>query len=505
MITNIPELSYLNVNREEELEQLRLIYENEHDQVFNKNEFEFVMQDFDYIQSGIVNQAFNTIVDLFGVGDMIIDFGDDRANEFVNSINYVDVIERFLLDAKTYGNAYLHITTEPDLTVSEDKQKISLYKVDNELVYADYDVNNLQKDATKYSIVYDKKIDDSKVAYLIISFQPGTIIYESILKEGKNESRVDAFEHFSEFKNKEVNYIREGDTYKLRTNLLYSNLQAFHYQSKKGEFYGSGDITKSIISKINAINRLSNLSQQLVTDNSQAPLQLSQRSHKNIEQAIQEVTGRGQADESTYTLPTSLDNDPTSQYRINAVNFQEHRVRQIAKKKLMHLESDGRGENSYLTNPTSIEEPLKLKQKIFDELASELYYSQVFYNHDVSIGAKSGVALDLLLSTTYNHVNKLRNKVKPILQRVFYCLLETAQESKLDGTDYTLDGLPQIEFPSLTQKTAKEKIDEWASRVQNGFNTQSQAIHAINPDFDEEDIKEVESESNSQPENLTNK
>ena len=121
--TNIPSLKYLEVDNCEDYVAKTSIIELEQQNLFNKDEFEYVINDFDYLQYDIVKDAFEVLVSLYNIGEAEFDFGNDQANDYFRSLDTTKELERFIFDAKTYGNSYLQVSIEDNPLVTEIEQK----------------------------------------------------------------------------------------------------------------------------------------------------------------------------------------------------------------------------------------------------------------------------------------------------------------------------------------------------------------------------------------------
>jgi hypothetical protein len=235
---------------------------------------------------------------------------------------------------------------------------------------------------------------------------------------------------------------------------------------------------------------MDNLAVQVIVDNSQPPLQLNSNAQKKITQAITESFG-GVKNVEGNTIPTSFSGDiNNARHQANIYNYQEYVVKKMAKKKFMTLESDGRGENKYLTNPFDTTQALTMKDRLKEELLSDLYISPVIYKADLAVGAKTGIALKRLKETTLKHVDRLRDILRPIFQRLAFNILETAKEAQLDNTNYEIAELPSVIYSNTEINDTLELIEEWKLRVENGFNTELQAVEAVN-DLEEEQAQNL--------------
>jgi hypothetical protein len=480
--TNLEGLEYLNKENCVDYKGKTDIIEGRQYQVFNSSEFEYCLREIDYLQNDVIKHGIQTLVDFVGLQDTKFDFGNDLANKYFETLDLTHELESFLFDSLVYGSSYVHITVEDNYyTANSDDKKVCLYSVDPDVVYADYNEYNTQLPAYKYTIIYKKDLEKNMVAFLLVSFKPGEIIYQAFVKQANKEFFVDPFEYFPEFYSEDVDYQIQGLEYIINTKSNYSNLQAIQYNKNKKEFYGSGLLTDPIASKLNAINRLDNLAVQVVVDNSQPPLQLNSQAHKGVNQSIVEATQGNSTNTEGSAFPLSLENElknPVSY--ANTYNYQEYKVKALAKKKFLTLTADGRGENKYISNPFDIKQGLELERKIFDKIMSDLYLSEVLYKSDLSTGAKSGVAIDRLMTKTIKYIENFRNYVKPVLQRVVFCLLETAKNANLNDTNYNLDNLPEVKFPNVTVKTIMEKAEEWKLLVDNNFGKLEDAVADIN-------------------------
>ena len=336
-------LEFLNNDNIADFELKKAIVENKPHDVFNTDEFQYNIELWDYISYKNVNTAIDLITDLVGLAGAKFDTGNQKANEFIEQMitNGLGIqLEKYLKQIKEFGNAYMQVTVEEDLSVNEESKKICTYLINPNIVYADFDKYNPNREARSYSVVYEKTEDNQKIT-LVITFKAGAIEYRCFIQKEDRQFFVNPMDYFPELFPEDF----EGDVVEeaiiVTTPFKYNLLQAVHYKKELDSFYGIGDIDSSVVSKINSINRLANLAMEVVIDNSQPKFQVSSSTGRVVRQTIDEVTkGGGAGDQLTTALDLKATPKNTNNRFKRTINFWEQQVANLFGKKSMILEAE---------------------------------------------------------------------------------------------------------------------------------------------------------------------
>ena len=431
----------------------RAVYNGDYYRYFNANEFDAKVHPYEYVTTDLFRTAVSTIVDLVKVGEIDVDFGDDTLNEKVYQViqkgNFAPRLEKLVENMKVYGSSYIEMVKTDDVYHVYNKQA--------KIVRAIYDETNPQADPTGFVVELEKEINKTKYT-LVMTYTDGFIRYQAFVYYNTDKEReVDVKTHFpdmipDEAMQKELSYV-------LDTGLDYNTLQGVQYNVPDGEFYGRGDLTHPILSKLNYYNRLVNLSDTIYTNNAFPKFQGSKEVGQLLNQAKQETEAEMSQE---VDVPSSFAGVPAKMSNfVNSASYAFSRAMRKMRDKLVIFTTDGRGENKYIINEYNMDYIKTERNTVLDDLRDELFISKVLYSTDIATGQLSGVALKRLMQVTLNHVEDIQDMIAPVLQRIYYNIAQA--EFNYQGD------LPSINFEGIALQDVKQTIENllMAEKVSN--------------------------------------
>ena len=440
----------LEKGREEnarDYELKKAVYSGEYYSHFNVNEFDYKVHSYEYITSDMFRSAVSIIVDLVKIGQMEVDFGNGALNEKIQEIRDVKSfyarLEKFVENAKVYGSSYVQL--------SQERDDIHIYNISPRITYAQYNPENPQAEPEYFYTLIEKEIGSNTYTLKTI-YSDESIIYLAYVDYAQeSQKQVDAKKYFEVPEATKVE--EDGLSYSLITDLEYNVFQGVQYNVKDDCYYGQGDLSMPILSKLNYYNRLINLCDVIFTYNAFPKFQGSEEVMKLVNQAKEETNAR--PTEQLATPSTFMNESP----RVNAFLHSASYAFTSAFKKMrdkLYIFPAGRagGDNKYIINEYNMnylfDERATIKQELFDEM----YISKMFYDAQMNTGQMSEVAMRRLMQKTINHVEDLQYLIESPLQKIFYNIANTK-------FGYT-GSLPKIKWAGIVLEDTKSAIENLA-------------------------------------------
>ena len=433
-------------NHARDYEIKKAVYNGDYYHYFNAQEFDAKVHPYDYVTTDAFRTCVSIIVDLVKVGEIEVDFGDEQINEEVNNTakegHFTARLEKLVENMKVYGSSYIEIV--------KDEEGFKLYNKQSKLVRAIYNEDNPQAEPEGYILEIEKEINDRKYT-LVVTYTVGQILYEAYLNYAEQGQRavnpLEFFEHLIPTAS-----TKEGNGYILETQLKYNTLEGVQYNVPDGEFYGQGDLTYPILSKLNYYNRLVNMSDTIYTYNAfpkfQASMEVGNLLNQAKEETRQEINENLNAPTSFAGVPARVNNF------LNTASYAFSVTMRKMRDKLIIFPTNGRGENKYIINEYNMDFIKRERESILNQIKDELFISKLLYSTDISTGQMTGIAIKRLMQTTLNHVEDIQDMIEPVIQRLYYLVAE----AKLSYTG----PLPSVKFAGITMQDVRNTIDNIA-------------------------------------------
>jgi hypothetical protein len=490
------------------------LYFADHYKIFNTDEARFAVNKEDYICFDLLRYAVDTLVDGTWLYTPTIDFDDDEINEVWEKLRRESDFDEEMKKATRMmlylGDAPIKtIVDENVATASPEDYKICIYSFSPVNWHPDYEYYNTERPAKKDTIVTIKDLEDGDKVYLLESFTPGLITYTAYL-ERKNMDNIDdvmqsiqvpPMQYFSEelygiLANSKSTEDDLEITYETETE--YSLLQVIQNYKKPDSYFGESLFNWSVVSKINAINKYSNLSDHVIVNNSIPKLELSAKAGQLLDQAIQEVIGGTYGNNTVKNegevMPTTFDR-PVDKTFLNRSSYLRSSIISSVIQKLEVFEGDGRGSTRYITNDFDLSQLREAQDKLIDSLMSELGIATILYKQDVSTGTLSGIAYERLMTTTLNKIGNIQNLLEDKVKIIAFTIMQLASTINYDGLEGKEIPTPTVQFHEAVKEDTKENLENWVIRTQNKFSPLIDAVKDIN-NVDEETAQEMIDEMN---------
>jgi hypothetical protein len=436
----------------------KAVYNGEYYKYFNIHEFDAKSHSYEFVTTDVYRASINMIVDMFKVGEMQVDFRDDATNEkfleIWNTRQLYKAVEKFIEKAKVYGPSYIEL--------AEDIYTPSPANI--EAIY-----NEFNPEATEKGYIKTIHAEIEKTRYTLeIAYYDGEILYNAFINYGqKNQKQVPMPLMFMDLIPEEATQVDMG--YELNTNLTYNTMQGVQYNVKDDEFYGCGDLTLPILSKLNYYNRLVNLCDVIFTYNAFPKFQGSEEVMKLMKNAKDEIANY--ESQKDITLPTTFMNEaPRANFLDSASHLFTLAFKRMREK--LYIFPAGRGENKYIINEYNMTYLFEERDRIKKEILDEMNISGVLYDSELKTGQLSGIALKRLMQKTINHVEDLHELFRTPLQKLFHNIMA------LEG--YQGD-LPDIEYAGIEVEDIKDVVFKYgeAIKLNNSQDIKDRAVADI--------------------------
>lgn len=452
MVKDLYELEgrgYLKSNNSENYEMYKDLYFGVHYKHFPINEIEYKLSEKDYISYNLIGFGVDAITNLFGINKATFDFSSSELNNFFEAkrktIDFDEKIQIMIRDYRIYGNSYVIVNqnTDNDLTTT------TIENVNPAIVYADYNEYNLSQEAKKYTVLYEKEIDEKKEVYLVIDYLLGQIVISAYLEEGENYRQVKPIDYFPEL----VNSSEEVIT--IETGINYLSLIALH-NTQKNSFYGESQINNSVISLQQTVNRLGNLANFVITHNSVPRLKLSEDSAKILQNVIDDNNNGG-----SLPMPESFTERPRQINSFQNVSWAFSSIVAKMGQKLMYFKESGRGSTEYLINNYKLDDLFKFQTESEQKLLKELKVSPALYNSDMASGnLASGIAYKRLLELSIKEVENMRVKSQDQISKIAQILVQLELGKEVPA--------PKVEFqPVIEEEVLQQNLTNVENTLQS--------------------------------------
>lgn len=499
---NLSQTNLVNPNSLRYRRELNL-YHGDHYLEFNTNEVEYRLNQYEYISNNLVKSAIDLKTDLIWLNKPNISFNNEKIQEWFDynatETKFLHRLRQLVIDHYVHGDGLVKIQVK--------KNKISLVNVNPQMWLPSINIFNLQDEDITHSIIANIEVKDNLYS-IVEEYQENKIIYKCYKNGGYGEEKHQV-NIASILPNLVENMLVDGGnvnpdgSVSITTDTkMFFRLKNVH---RNDSYYGLSEFTPPVISKINAINRYSNLIDVVLVLNSNPILQVNKATSDLYKQTAKEAISSLQSK----GLPKTLTEDLP--YDINKTAFTVSQLESLKRRVLRNqvLVNDGRGTNNFLNNPFDTAQAREQSNILKKDLMSELAISEVFYNPSVGTNAKSGAAYKALMQTTINHIKSRKDVIKPLMEDIIESMVKIAIDNGLieDITEKD-DTYFELEFKDSWYKGGMEHIQEWQMRVQSGFNTQLDAIKAVNLIDDNEAINKyykITEELNQEEKNTDNK
>jgi len=479
------------------------LYTGNHYKVFNHDEQEKKLHSWEYLCYGILKQAVTTKSDLIWHELPLIKFDKPRLQKEWDELRLNTNFDLKMYQATNYlyvyGDSLVKIgVDENNETAEEDDLQVSLYLQSPNNWYPEYDPFNPMRSAKANSILFKKEITTSTgvvegSAYLLETHIPGKIIWTAYFeKQGsvtENEAeQVPLLRYFADeldgiVANGEVNessFIAEYDT-----NCTYSLLQRIKNKLDINSYFGQSDFSQPVISKIQALNNYANLADVIIVTNSFPKLILSEKAGNILTRIIEEFN-YGRDTNSDITNPGDLLQSPDKAF-LNKKTYAESFIYRKLVDEMKAFVDGSEGNTRYLQNDFDLEQIRRQHDIFFKALMSEMDISEVFYNPELSTGAKSGVAYKRLMTQTLNAVETTKRQLEPFIKKTVYTILQLAKQNGLISSQ---PEMPTVRFYDGIINDESEELANLVTKVQNNFMPLIEAIKIAN-DVDEKQAMEI--------------
>jgi hypothetical protein len=484
------------------------LYYGNHYKLFNIDEFEYKMHEFEYICFDLLKTAINTLADGVWLYPPRIEFEDENLNQewqkISKDLSFDSVMRKVTINMLYLGSGVLTVGVDENYnTADTDDYAICLNTPDPSNWFADYKETNPSATAKANTLLLIKDEKDfeslkNKKAYLLETYTPGKIVYTAFLEEKREKedsimpeyTQINPLEYFEDVlegvlaSNDSTN---DEFTIVYNTKCKYSLLQVTNNYTDNCSHYGLSDFTLSVISKINAINKYANLSDKVIVANTIPKIELSEGAGKLLDEAIQSVTQRYFTSNATNTTaevaPRSLAQNLGDQPRfLNKSSYLRSAIVREVMDNLEVFQGGGRGETKYITNDFDLGQLRQAQDRLITAMMSELAISQVLYNAEISTGAKSGIAYKRLMTNTLNRIKNIQNQLEPMIKRIVFSIMQLS--SQINQTPEPTD-TPIVQFFDPVLEDERELLDNWVLKTQNNFAPLIDAVKDIN-NVDEE-------------------
>lgn len=493
------------------------LFKGDHFKHFNFNEQEKKLHAYEYICYSILKEAVQIKTNLIWQETPLITFDNSRTQKAFNEMRHETNFDYIMSQATAYsyvfGDSLVKIAIDENVqTANEEDYKLCLYLASPMNWYPDYNEYAPMREAQSNTLIHKKEVEREGVAYLLETFTPGQITWTAFFektnqKNSKGETEATQIPVLRYFREELYGVVATGEVTEeslevvYETGCNYSLLQRIKNQTSIDSYFGLSDFTQPVKSKINAINNYSNLADVIIVTNAFPKLILSEnasnllkRVYENIENARLTNADRvdGAVDEDLTLLPgtTFL----SSQRYLTSYAYREL----INQMRAFEDGSKG-GETRYLQNDFSLEEIRQQHKIYFNALMAELDISEVFYNPELSTGAKSGVAYKRLMTTTLNAIEIKKRHLTPVIKNIVYTMLEIANVNNLSAAK---PEMPKVEWRDGVVNDEAEDLANLVTKVQNQFIPLVEAISIVN-DVDEAKAQEIldmiQGENKTQP------
>lgn len=477
--------------RHELYKQSDSLYKGDHYEVFNPDEQEFKTHRYLYICFGILKMAVDTKVDLIWSQKPIITFTNDNLqkewDKLRSNLRFDEIMSNFTKNLYVHGDSVIKIAIDDTTETSKKNDlQLALYNISPDNWIPEYDSLNPDKYPKSQTFVLEKKIKENGEeleVYLLEKHEAGKIIWTAYIEKNDEYMQVPVLQHWEEELAGVLakNHKKEEFELLYETGLDYSLVQFAKNKQELGEFYGKTDFSLPVISKLNSLNNYANLADKVIVTNTFPKLILSEEMGKKLKNIIEE-TNRNRSSNGQVELPRTFTEDIQTTFLSSETYLTSYIYRQLLSQMQAFVDG-GRGETKYLINDFDLDQLRKQHEIFFKALMSEMGISEVFYNPNLAVGAKSGVALKRLASQTLNEIEHTKRQLEPLMQKVIYTLLQLGNQY---GLITSSPEIPMVNFLDGLISDDMEILDATIKKIQNNLISQKEALKLVNGYDDKE-------------------
>jgi len=471
-------------SRHEKYQRNQNVYSGKHYLVFNADEQEFKVNDFEYICFGIIKQAITTKVDLIWHEKPKITFENENLQKEFSQLRidlnldelFADFTKNFYLN----GDSVLKIAIDNNEMTTIKDYKLCLYNLNPTNWIPDYFENNPDKYPKSQTFKMEKEVKDQNgkelyEAYLFETHFAGRIEWTAYQEENEKYKQVSPLIDWSlELENVLANQDvkKNADVIVFQTNCGMPLIQFLRHGVEFGDFYGKGDIDLPVLSKLNSLNNYSNLADTVIVSNVFPKLLAGEGLSKLMNRIIDEMNKTTNEN----LIPSTLLEEPKLRFA-NARTYLQTAVWKKFVSDSRIIPNEGQTETKYLTNDFDLEQLRKQHEIFFKAIMSEMGISEVFYNPALTTGATSGTAYKRLMSMTLNEIEHTKRQLEPFLKNVIYTLLQLGKNNQLVKNE---PEVPEIQFYDGIINDETEDLNNLILKVQNNLLPLKEAIMIAN-------------------------
>jgi hypothetical protein len=464
-------IQYVNFNdqRFKSYEQNEQLYKGDHWAAFSIRDYEYYHSPQDYITYNFPQVLSNSIVDLMWSENPTISFeqGDNQKfiDTFIDKESLYILLRRLSITASYSGDAVCVV----NVMEVNGKAEIKCSQVSNKMWFPIFNPLNPETKATGHILVYSKVIDKdtNATALLLEAHTAGSVEYESYIKDSGTDKwmQVSVDTYFNdETAELSVDIIQSGLTLKLSTKC--SEPLVFHLANYKmqGDFFGQSDYTTATKSKVFAVNQNLNQMQYVLTQHAH-PLMIVPKGL--ISQAVEEVQS---------SMGNIGENDLLARQAPKTAIRAEVAAQIIRKAEILGVSATDTIKPEYITWNGNLNESREQVNLLKNALFEESQLAKILIDPTIATGSLSGIAIMRLAQPSLHKAKLKQAYLTDMLKRLFYTILQLAQNMKVESKVAISPEYPSISFKDGLVNDMKEVIEEQQLLLDNSLTTKIDAI-----------------------------